>query len=77
LDCFFVSQSWSLEFLASMVKTLSRDNSDHVPFAITIKTEASKSQVFGFENFWLEHDQFNIVFQQEWNIPSNITNPTP
>jgi hypothetical protein len=65
-----------VEFLASMVKTLSRDNSDHVPFAITIKTEASKSQVFGFENFWLEHDQFNTVFQQAWNIPSNITNPT-
>jgi hypothetical protein len=58
-----------------MVTTLSRDTFDHVPCAISIKTEAPKSQIFRFENFWLEHEQFNGIFQQAWNTPTSRTVP--
>jgi hypothetical protein len=57
LNCFFIFKSWSLEFPTSMVTTLSRDTSDHVPCAISIKTEVPKSQIFRFENFWLEQEE--------------------
>jgi hypothetical protein len=53
----------------------SRDTSDHVPCAITIKTEVPKSQIFMFENLWLEHEQFNAIFQQAWNTPTTRTDP--
>jgi hypothetical protein len=58
-----------------MVKTLSRDTSDHVPCAITIKTEVWKTQIFRFENFWMEHEQFNGMFQQALNTPTIRTDP--
>jgi hypothetical protein len=51
LHWFFVSQSWSLEFPASWVRTLSRDTSDHVPCAVSFKTKVLKAQIFRFENF--------------------------
>jgi hypothetical protein len=34
-----------------------------------------KAQIFRFGNFWLEHGQFNEVFQNSWNLPSHKTNP--
>jgi hypothetical protein len=61
LDWVFVSQSWSLEFPISWVKTLTRDTFDHVPCAISFKTEVPKTQIFRFENFWMEYEQFNDV----------------
>jgi hypothetical protein len=34
-----------------------------------------KVQIFRFGNFWLEHGQFNEVFQNSWNLPSHKTDP--
>jgi hypothetical protein len=59
-----MSQAWSIEFPGSKAKTLTRDVSDHVPFITTIQTEVPKPGIFRFENFWLEDNSFQSVFQQ-------------
>jgi hypothetical protein len=41
---------------------MARDVSNHVPIAISIKTEVPKARIFRFENFWMEHENFKEVF---------------
>jgi exonuclease III len=76
LDWFFISQVWSLEFPGTKAKTLARDVSDHVPCLITIKTDVPKPRVFIFENYWLQHNSFNSVFQKVWAIELHKTDPS-
>jgi hypothetical protein len=73
LDWFFVSQKWSLEFVGTMARTLTSDTSDHVPCAITIKTEVPRSRIFWFENYWLQHKNFQDGFQEAWQAPNSKT----
>jgi hypothetical protein len=75
LDWFFISQAWSLEFPDTKVKTLARGVSDHVPCLVTIKTDVPKPRMFRFENYWLQHNSFNSVFQQAWEIEQYKTDP--
>jgi exonuclease III len=51
LDWFFASISWMTSYPGSMVKTLSRDTSDHCPCLVMITTDISKAKVFRFETF--------------------------
>jgi hypothetical protein len=51
LDWFFVSQVWSLKFLGTTAKTLTKDTSNYVSRAISIKTGIPKPKIFRFENF--------------------------
>jgi hypothetical protein len=75
LDWFFKSQAWSMKFLSTRARTLTRDTSDLVPCAIHIKTEVPKSAIFRFENFWLEHNNFRQVFKQAWEAPNQKNDP--
>jgi endonuclease/exonuclease/phosphatase family metal-dependent hydrolase len=51
LDWFIISQAWSVQYSGTGARTLTRDTSDHVPCAITIKTEVPKVRIFRFEKF--------------------------
>jgi hypothetical protein len=59
-----------------LVRTLTRDTSDHVSCAISFKTEVPKSHIFRFENFSLEREQFNEVFKESWELPSHKRDAT-
>jgi hypothetical protein len=52
-----------------MAHTLTRDTSDHVTCAITIKTEVLRHKILRFENFWMEHSSFNKKIQNAWMVP--------
>jgi retron-type reverse transcriptase len=54
----------------TVVKSLARDSSDHTPCVITASTLVPKPQVFRFENYWLEHEDFQTVLIQGWEQPS-------
>jgi exonuclease III len=75
LDWVFVSQSWSLQFPGTEIRTLSWDISDHVPYCIIIKTDVPKAQVFRFKNFWLQHNNFQAVFKEAWEAPVHKSDP--
>jgi hypothetical protein len=71
LDWFFSSNSWVSVLPNTSASALSRDTSDHTPCLITASTKVPKPHVFRFENFWLQHHQFNEIFQAAWNSPSD------
>jgi hypothetical protein len=71
LDWFFVSHAWSLEFLGTMANTLTRDTSDHVPYAIIVKTVVPRPRIFRFENYLMEHSSFNEIFKRAWMVPQH------
>lgn len=55
LDWFFTTKEWTLCYPNTMVKALAKYISDHVPCVINIETHITKSSIFRFENFWVEH----------------------
>lgn len=71
LDWFFSSNSWTTLCPITSASALSRDTSDHTPCLITASTTISKSQVFRFENYWLEHEQFPAILQHGWSLPTH------
>jgi hypothetical protein len=69
LDWFFTSASWTSSFPSTFVHSLTKPTSDHVPCVVTIGTNIPKSNLFRFQNYWLQHSQFKEIVQNAWNIP--------
>lgn len=44
--------------------------SDHVPCVIRVSTNVPKGSRFRFENYWMEHENFLLVVQHDWSIPT-------
>ena len=44
-----------------------------MPCVIDIGTKIPRTEVFRFENFWLQHNSFKQVVQNAWNIPVGFT----
>jgi hypothetical protein len=55
-----------------LVKTLSRDISDHSPCVIEISIDIPKDKVFRFENYWMLTSDFMDVMNHGWAIPMTI-----
>jgi hypothetical protein len=55
-----------LEYPGTSAKTLARDQSNHVPCVINIKTEVPRARIFWFENYWMDHSNFKQIFQEAW-----------
>ena len=70
LDWFFVSPSWTSSFPNTLVHTLAKPSSDHVPCVVTIQTEIPKASIFRFENFWVDLPGFKECVANSWNKPS-------
>ena len=66
LDWFFTSSSWTTSYPGTSVSTLVMQTSNHWPRNITISTAIPKSQVFRFENYWLQQPSFTQIAQQGW-----------
>jgi hypothetical protein len=66
LDWCFVSQAWSSNFLATSAHSLARGASDHVPLVINVQINVPKPPIFRFENYWLQLEDFNSIFQDSW-----------
>lgn len=66
LDLVFTSSSWALSYPTTFVQPLSKLVSDHISFVIHIGTSITKSNLFRFENFWLEHLGFQDTDKLHW-----------
>lgn len=73
LDWFFTSNAWTTFHPFTSVHALSRDTSDHTPCCIKIATKVPRPQVFRFENYWLEHEQFQSIVYHGWQLETNLT----
>jgi hypothetical protein len=52
------------------------ETSDHVPCLISISTKIPRKSIFRFENYWLEHTDFQNVVQHSWIAPAHISDAT-
>lgn len=75
LDWFFTSVNWTGEYTLTEVLPLARVTSDHVPCKIMINTSIPKSNLFRFENFWMEHSDFMGVVQDSWSTVGSSGTP--
>jgi endonuclease/exonuclease/phosphatase family metal-dependent hydrolase len=66
LDWFFSSLAWTDNFPNTMDEPLAMTTSDHVPCVISIETAIPKSNVFRFENKWLNMEGFLPSVESDW-----------
>lgn len=66
---FFTLEAWTLSYPNTVVVPLARTTSDHTPCVIKIGTSIPRSNIFRFENFWLEHSHFKQVVKDIWEQP--------
>lgn len=76
LDWFFTSADWISYYPMTEVLPLARTASDHVPCVVTIKTSIPKSNLFRFENYWVELDGFMECVKESWQKPSRKSHIT-
>ena len=67
LDWVFTSSSWTLSFPATFVQPLSKPLSIHIPFLLHIGSKIPKSNMFRFDNFWVDHQGFMDTVGLHWN----------
>ena len=67
LDWVFTSSSWALCFPATFVQPLSKPVSDHIPYTVIIGSHIPKSNMFRFENYWVDHPGFLDTINLHWN----------
>jgi exonuclease III len=66
LDWFFCSLAWGENFPNTVAHSLAMTTSNHVPCVITIETTMPKSNIFIFENNWLEMEGFLPLVELTW-----------
>jgi hypothetical protein len=66
LDWVFTSLGWALSFPATFVQPLSKPMSDHIPYVIHIRNSIPKSNMFRFENHWVQHPGFMETVDLHW-----------
>ena len=67
LDWAFTSSGWTLSYPATHVQPLSRPISDHIPYVLHIGSSIPKSNIFRFENYWVDHADFLNIVVLHWN----------
>jgi len=58
LDRAFINLAWDEMFPSTLLSSLTRSTSDHVPLQVEISTFIPKSTLFRFENFWVQNAGF-------------------
>ena len=69
IDSEFTSENWSSNYPNTLAIPLAKPVSDHCPFVIKIGTSIPRAQVFRFENFWLQHHDFQQAVKYNWQQP--------
>ena len=58
IDWCFTSSNWITQYLNTLLLPMSKPTSDHIPCMVQIDTLIPKTDVFRFENFWVEQPDF-------------------
>jgi hypothetical protein len=67
LDWVFTSSSWAMTFPTTYVQPLSKPVSDHIPYTVHVGSSIPKSNMFRFENYWVDHHGFIDIVSLHWN----------
>lgn len=58
LDWFVTSANWTITYPNSFAFSFVMETSDHAPCIISISTSIPKRNIFRFEIYWMEHQEF-------------------
>lgn len=72
LDWFFTSVNWTISYPSTEVVPLAKITSDHIPCRVSIGTNIPRSDVFRFENFWVEHEGFLDTESNCWQSTAQL-----
>jgi len=72
LDWFFTSVNWTISYPSTEVVPLAKITSDHIPCKVSIGTNIPRSDVFRFENFWVEHEGFLDTVSNCWQSTAQL-----
>jgi hypothetical protein len=75
LDWIFTSSEWTTIYPNTMAIPLSRLSSDHIPIHIKIGAAIPKSNIFRFEDFWLDFEGFEDIISNNWFNNGVYKNP--
>jgi hypothetical protein len=67
IDWIFTSPEWTTKFPNTMSFPLARLGSDHTPIHVQIGNDIPKSNLFRFENFWMDFEGFMDIVNSKWN----------
>lgn len=67
LDRVFINLAWDETLPGTILSSLTRSTSDHVPLKIDISTSIPKSRLFRFDNYWVQLAGFRDVASSAWN----------
>lgn len=67
LDWVFTSSHWTQTFPNTQITALGKPVSDHSPYVVNIQTAIPRSNIFRFENYWINHPGFLDVVNASWH----------
>jgi hypothetical protein len=59
----------------TMVTTLAKPTSDHVPYVVSIDTVIPKAKIFRFENYWVDQPGFLECVKKSWEQEVRVHSP--
>jgi len=74
LDWCFTSSHWISAYPNTLLLPLAKPLSDHLPCVVQIDTAIPKSNLFRFENFWVEQLGFFELVEEIWKTETNMNN---
>lgn len=75
LDQVFINLAWDETLPSTILSSLTRSTSDHVPLKIKISTFIPKSRLFRFENYWVQSAHFQEVIASAWRCHTDNSEP--
>lgn len=75
LDRAFINLRWDELLPNTLLSSLTRTTSDHVPLRIDVSTTIPKSKVFCFENFWIHSPSFHDIVHSVWGCQTGNMDP--
>jgi hypothetical protein len=76
LDRVFINLTWDELLPSTILSSLTRTTSDHVPLKIDIATIIPRSNLFRFDNYWAQVDDFRETVGATWSCQTNNTDPS-
>jgi exonuclease III len=71
LDRVFINLAWDEILPSTILSSLTRTTSDHVPLRVDVSTVIPKSNLFRFENYWVKAAGFQDVLTSVWACRTN------
>jgi hypothetical protein len=75
LDRAFINLDWDRVLPSTLLSSMTRRTSDHVPLKIDIATTIPRSNLFWFDNYWVNEPGFVSMIESAWACRTRKSDP--